>query len=67
MTAKLDFSKPDVADEDELNEILWKAAKGEEAYPTEFSGAHGKGLPALKLKLVGPQRTPGPDDDDDDD
>src|SRR5207302_5590953 len=48
----LDFSKPDVADEDTLNRILWFAAKGEDAYPAALAGAHGKGLAALKLRLA---------------
>jgi YVTN family beta-propeller protein len=49
----LDFSKPDVADEDTLNRILWFAAKGEEEYPAAYAGAHGRGLRALKLRLAG--------------
>jgi YVTN family beta-propeller protein len=53
-----DFSEPDRADENTLNRVIWHAAKGvDAAYPTEFAGAHGKGLKGLKLK-------PGDDDDD---
>jgi len=48
----LDFSRPDVADEETLNRILWFAAKGEEEYPAAFAGAHGRGLGALNLKLA---------------
>jgi len=48
----LDFSKPDAADEDTLNRILWFAAKGAEEYPAAYAGAHGRGLRALKLKLA---------------
>ncbi len=50
----------DQADEDTFNRILWHAAKGvNEPYPDLWAGAHGKGLPGLKLRLA-------PDDDDDD-
>jgi YVTN family beta-propeller protein len=48
----LDFSKPDAAEEDTLNRILWFAAKGEEEYPAAYAGAHGRGLRALKLRLA---------------
>jgi YVTN family beta-propeller protein len=48
----LDFSKPDAAEEDTLNRILWFAAKGEEEYPAAYAGAHGRGLNALKLRLT---------------
>jgi hypothetical protein len=47
------FSKPDAAEEDTLNRILWFAAKGEEEYPAAYAGAHGRGLRALKLRLAG--------------
>ncbi len=53
-----DFSEPDRADENTLNRIVWHSVKGvDAAYPTEFAGAHGKGLKGLKLKV-------GDDDDD---
>jgi YVTN family beta-propeller protein len=48
----LDFSKPDAADEDTLNRILWFAAKGQEEYPAAFAGAHGRGLGRLRLRLA---------------
>jgi hypothetical protein len=48
----LNFSKPDLADEDDLNRILWFAAKGEEPYPAGYAGAHGRGLGALRLRLA---------------
>jgi hypothetical protein len=48
----LDFSKPDEADEDTLNRILWYAAKGNEEYPAAFAGAHGRGLRSLRLRLA---------------
>jgi YVTN family beta-propeller protein len=49
----LDFSRPDLADEDTLNRILWFAAKEEDEYPAMFAGAHGRGLGALRLRLAG--------------
>jgi hypothetical protein len=43
----------DPADEDDLNRILWHAAKGLDApYPADLAGAHGRGLKALGLKLA---------------
>jgi YVTN family beta-propeller protein len=46
----------DAADEETFNRILWHAVKGVETpYPTEFAGAHGRGLTVLGLRL-------GPDD-----
>ena len=50
---ELDFTDADAADEDTLNRILWFACKGDEPYPAEWVGAHGKGLGALKLHLAG--------------
>ena len=50
---ELDFSKPDAADEDTLNRILWHALKGTDApYPAALAGAHGKGLKARGLRLA---------------
>ncbi|MCS7310537.1 MAG: beta-propeller fold lactonase family protein [Armatimonadetes bacterium] len=50
---RLPLEKPDRADEDLLNRILWHAVKGVDApYPAEFAGAHGKGLAARGLVLV---------------
>lgn len=51
LTATIDFEKPDAADEDTLNRIVWHATMGDKRYPREFAGAHGKGLKALGLKL----------------
>ena len=48
----LDFDRPDAADEDTLNRILWFAAKGEQEYPAAYAGAHGRGLGALRLRLA---------------
>ncbi len=59
-TAGEDFEGFDRADEDTLNRILWHAVKGAEVpYPTEWAGAHGRGLEALGLVLA-----PEADDDD---
>src|SRR5262249_770280 len=49
---ELDFTDPDNADEDTLNRILWFAGKGDEEYPIEWVGAHGKGLERLRLRLA---------------
>jgi hypothetical protein len=50
---KLDLSRPDAADEDDLNRILWHSVKGIDApYPSALAGAHGRGLKALGLKLA---------------
>jgi YVTN family beta-propeller protein len=66
LTAKQDFSKPDMVNDGELNLVLWHAAKGMDApFPKEFAGAHGKGLAKLGLKLA-PGGGPRKDDDDDD-
>ncbi len=62
LSEKQDFDHVDAASEDDLNRILWFAAKGETPYPAEFAGAHGKGLSALGLKL-----DPHVEEDDDDD
>jgi YVTN family beta-propeller protein len=48
---KMDFSRPDLADENKLNRLIWIASGRTEPYPAEFTGAHGKGLAALHLKL----------------
>lgn len=49
---RMNFRKPDVAGDDGLNRILWHAARGAERYPSEYAGAHGKGLKKRGLKLV---------------
>ncbi len=48
----LNFTRPDAADEDTLNRILWFAAKGAVEYPAAYAGAHGRGLRALRLRLA---------------
>jgi hypothetical protein len=50
--AALDFSKPDVIDEDAWNRAQWMCARPGERYPAEFAGPHGKGLKALGLTLA---------------
>jgi DNA-binding beta-propeller fold protein YncE len=61
LMAELDFSKPDIIDDDDLNEVLWMAARPGEPYPKEWSGPHGRGLEKLGLK-----KDPNAKDDDDD-
>jgi phospholipase C len=62
LSLKQDFSKADAADDDELNRIIWHSIKGNTRYPSEFVGAHGKGLKPLGL-IVSKNHH---DDDDDD-
>jgi YVTN family beta-propeller protein len=65
LTAKQDFSKPDMVNDNEFNLVLWHAAKGlDTPYPRRYAGAHGRGLSALGLRL---DPTVRPDDDDDED
>jgi YVTN family beta-propeller protein len=61
---RLSFVKPDQADEDTLNRILWHAARGGEEYPAALAGAHGKGLTAVGLSPVGEAARKDDDDDD---
>jgi len=49
--ALLDFSRPDTVPDDELNRLLWIAARGDAPYPAWFAGAHGKGLARRGLDL----------------
>jgi len=58
---RLDFSKPDAADDKLLSRILWYSVRGDAPYPAEFTGAHGRGLKQLGLVLVKNQKDP--DDD----
>jgi YVTN family beta-propeller protein len=59
----MDFDRPDRADEDKLNRLIWLASGNPAPYPAEFAGPHGKGLAALHLKL---DTSVKPKDDDDD-
>ncbi len=49
LSLKQDFSKPDLANDEELNRIIWHSIKGNTHYPSEFVGAHGKGLKQFGL------------------
>jgi hypothetical protein len=51
LSERQNFDRVDAASEDDLNRILWHAAKGDEPYPVAFVGAHGKGLKELGLTL----------------
>jgi autotransporter-associated beta strand protein/YVTN family beta-propeller protein len=59
--SKLDLSRPDAIEEDTFNRHIWHSIKGDEPYPADYVGAHGKGLKALGLSL-----SRDVDDDDDD-
>jgi len=60
-STKIPLDKPDQGSDDLKNRILWNAAK-RSAYPSQWAGAHGKGLAKRGLKLAKDQR---PDEDDD--
>ena len=53
MIEKLDFSRPDQIDRDAelLSRYIWATVRGDERFPVEYTGAHGKGLKALGLRL----------------
>ena len=53
LTAKMDFSKPDLIDKDALifSEYLWSTIHGDRPFPKKYFGSHGKGLKALGLKI----------------
>jgi hypothetical protein len=51
LSERQNLKVPDAAEEDGLYRVLWYAARGEESYPREFAGAHGRGLKALHLRL----------------
>ena len=59
---ELDFSLPDLIHEDTLNRAIWAQTRPQDPYPSEWAGAHGRGLARLGLKL-----DPSAKDDDDDD
>ncbi|MFD2874236.1 bifunctional YncE family protein/alkaline phosphatase family protein [Mucilaginibacter ximonensis] len=52
LTARMDFSKPDLNDKDALlfSEYLWSTVHGDVPFPKQYFGPHGKGLKALGLK-----------------
>ena len=62
-TLDMDFSKPDLIDRDALvfSRWAWSTVRGDEPFPIDYFGPHGKGLQALGLRL-----DPNAIDDDDD-
>ena len=52
-TLKLDFSAPDRIDEDAVmfSRWVWSTVRGDEPFPVEYTGPHGRGLKALGLRL----------------
>jgi YVTN family beta-propeller protein/autotransporter-associated beta strand protein len=46
---KMDFSKPDLINDDLFNRYIWFLIKGDARYPSQFVGGHGKGLKSLGL------------------
>lgn len=50
---KFDLSRPDQIDEDQFNRVVWHSVMGSKKYPSEWAGAHGKGLKAKGLALGG--------------
>jgi len=59
-----DLSLPDKIDDDVFNRVIWYSVRGDEPYPEEFAGAHGKGLGEFGLKLARAEERDGDDDDD---
>ncbi|MEX6689545.1 alkaline phosphatase family protein [Danxiaibacter flavus] len=53
LTQRMDFSRPDLIDEDALlfSEYVWSTIHGDKPFPKAFFGAHQKGLKALGLKV----------------
>ena len=51
-TEKLDFSKPDLIDKEALlfSKYVWATIHGDKPFPSQYFGAHGKGLKKLGLK-----------------
>lgn len=51
-TQKLDFSRPDLIDDDALmfSKYVWATIHGDKPFPAKYFGAHGKGLKKLGLK-----------------
>ncbi len=65
-SARQNLRHPDSADvrqDDAMNRALWSSVKGGAAYPTEFAGAHGKGLRRKGLRLDGGKPALGGDRD----
>lgn len=53
MTERLDFSAPDRIDPhaEMFSRWVWATVRGDEPFPAGYTGAHGKGLAALGLRL----------------
>lgn len=51
LTAQQDLSEPDRITDDTMNRIIWHAIRGDERYPAEWAGAHGRGLAQKGLKM----------------
>lgn len=51
-TAEQDLSQPDAIDDDLMNRIVWYSVKGDKPYPTQWAGAHGRGLTKKGLELA---------------
>jgi hypothetical protein len=49
----LDFSAPDRLDKDTVlfSRYVWSTVRGDEPFPVDFAGSHGKGLKALGLEF----------------
>ena len=60
LVQKMGVIQPDRIDDNIFNRYIWHSIKGNARYPSEFVGAHGKGL--KKLGLVSVKSTK--DDDD---
>ena len=54
LTEKLDYSRPDRFDRDAelFSRLVWATVRGDEPFPVEYFGAHGKGLKVLGLRLA---------------
>src|SRR6266704_2340241 len=48
---KMDFSKPDLINEEVFNRYIWFTIKTNTPYPARFVGGHGRGLKPLGLVL----------------
>lgn len=63
LSASLNFSRMDGADEDSLNRVLWHAARGRAPYPSTVAGSHGAGLARRGLRVDSPPTDEGNGDD----
>lgn len=51
LSEKQDLSKMDAIDDDTFNRVIWHSVMGTKPYPTEWSGAHGRGLKKKGLTI----------------